>query len=346
MSRAEEGRADSSCDEEGESRGAVDGETWGDGDGTSRDAEELADRFCSALRIERGLSAHTVRAYHVDVSDYVRWAVRRGADPLAATHRDLRRYLGELDRAQYSRTTINRRLSALRGFFRWAMREGIAQADPASALQGPRLGRKLPRVISPADMARILSVHSAPAAVAGEDAAGAAERTPADMRDQALLELLYACGVRVSEASGLLSCNVDLERRQVKVFGKGSKERIVPLHDLAVSSLSAYALYARPKLVGFSDDVAFFFVSDRGGVYSTDAIRRMFKRTLVAAGVDPTFTPHDMRHTFATDLLNGGADLRSVQEMLGHSSLSTTQIYTHVSAARLKEVHHQAHPRG
>ena len=120
----------------------------------------------------------------------------------------------------------------------------------------------------------------------------------------------------------------------------------MPLHDLAVSSLGAYAAYARPKLLGFAEDVPYFFVSDRGGRYSTDAIRRMFKRTLAQAGVDPSFTPHDMRHTFATDLLNGGADLRSVQEMLGHASLSTTQIYTHVSSARLKEVHHQAHPRG
>lgn len=302
--------------------------------------EELAERFCEALRVERGLSDHTVRAYRVDVSDYLRWAARSGLDPLAATYRDLRRYLGELDRAQYSRTTINRRLSALRAFFRWLTRCGLADADPVGALQGPRLGCKLPRVISPADMARILGVHAAPR---GE---GAAERSPADMRDQALLEFLYACGARVSEASGLLLENVDFERRQVKVFGKGSKERIVPLHDLAVSSLGAYAAYARPKLLGFAEDVPYFFVSDRGGRYSTDAIRRMFKRTLAQAGVDPSFTPHDMRHTFATDLLNGGADLRSVQEMLGHASLSTTQIYTHVSSARLKEVHHQAHPRG
>ena len=264
-------------------------------DAASSDAEALAERFCASLRAERGLSEHTARAYRVDVSDYLRWAARRGIDPIAATHRDLRRYLGELDRAQYSR---------------------------------------------PADMARILSVH-APSGERGSDG----ERTPSDMRDQALLEFLYACGARVSEASALLVANVDFEQRQVKVFGKGSKEWIIPLHDMAVSSLRAYALYARPKLLGFSEE-PLFFVSDRGGRYSTDAIRRMFKRTLAQAGVDPTFSPHDMRHTFATDLLNGGADLRSVQEMLGHASLSTTQIYTHVSAARLKEVHHQAHPRG
>ena len=228
-------------------------------DAASSDAEALAERFCASLRAERGLSEHTARAYRVDVSDYLRWAARRGIDPIAATHRDLRRYLGELDRAQYSRTTVNRRLSALRAFFRWLMAAGLAPSDPVSALQGPRLGRKLPRVISPADMARILSVH----APSGERNADG-ERTPSDMRDQALLEFLYACGARVSEASALLVANVDFEQRQVKVFGKGSKERIIPLHDMAVSSLRAYALYARPKLLGFSEE-PLFVVSDRGG---------------------------------------------------------------------------------
>ena len=304
--------------------------------------ERLAEGFCDALRLERGLSPHTVRAYRVDVSDFLRWAERAGVDPLHATLRELRRYLGELDRAQYSRTTVNRRLSALRAFYRWLLEHGHVDSDPVGALQGPRQGRRLPRVICAADMARILGVH------AGTTPEGRVrDRTPRDMRDQALLELLYACGVRVSEASGLLMSDVDFDRRQVKVFGKGSKERIVPLHDLAVDSLRSYALYARPKLLeGAEGERPWCFVSNRGARYSTDAIRKMFEATLVAAGVDPTFSPHDMRHTFATDLLNGGADLRSVQEMLGHSSLSTTQIYTHVSSARLKEIHHRAHPRG
>ena len=303
--------------------------------------DELAQLFCDSLRNECGLSPHTVRAYLTDIQDYLRWAERRSEDPLRTTHRRMRRYFGELDRAQYSRTTINRRLSALRAFFRWLVDQGIVETDPASALQGPRQGRKLPRVISASDMARILSVH------AGASLDGRVqERTFADMRDQALLELLYACGARISEASGLLVSNMDFELKQVKVFGKGSKERIIPLHDMAVASLRTYAQCARPKLLEGKPDIPYFFVSNRGGKYSPDSMRKMFKRTLAEAGVDGTFSPHDMRHTFATDLLNGGADLRSVQEMLGHSSLSTTQVYTHVSAARLKEVHHQAHPRG
>lgn len=317
-----------------------DGPKGGDAAPHAAEAEGLLWGFCRSLEVERGLSPHTVRAYRVDVSDYLRWAARCGVDPLCATHRQMRRYLGELDRARYSRATVNRRLSSLRAFFRWLVQRGAVESDPAAALQGPRQARRLPRVISPSDMARILRVHS------GGGASGEGrERTPSDMRDQALLEFLYACGARVSEASGLLAANVDFQQGQAKVLGKGSKERIVPLHDLALASMREYAARARPLLLGGADS-PLFFVSSRGGRYSTDAIRAMFKRTLAEAGVDSSYSPHDMRHTFATDLLNGGADLRSVQEMLGHASLSTTQIYTHVSAARLKEVHHRAHPRG
>lgn len=314
-------------------------EAAGGGAGAVGSAEGLVEGFCRSLGTERGLSPHTVRGYRIDVEDYLRWARRCGADPLAATHRQMRRYLGELDQARYARSTINRRLSSLRAFFRWLVQQGVVEADPASVLQGPRQTRRLPRVIGPAEMARILSVHSG----AGIDGRNR-DRTPSDVRDQALLEFLYACGARVSEASGLLAADVDFQQKQAKVMGKGSKERVVPLHDLAVASMAEYAASARPVLLDGSQS-PYFFVGAKGGRYSTGSIRKMFKRTLAEAGVDAVYSPHDMRHTFATDLLNGGADLRSVQEMLGHSSLSTTQIYTHVSAARLKEAHRLAHPR-
>lgn len=301
--------------------------------------EEMVDAFCDSLRIERNASVHTVRAYRVDLMDFVRWSGREGVAPLLATHRQLRRYLSELDRAQYSRTTINRRLSALRGFYRWLNVTGATDVDPASVLQGPKQPKSLPHVIKPADMAKLLSVHGK------RDAEGRErEQSYVDMRNQALLEFLYACGARVSEASGLLEVNVDFASGQVKVFGKGSKERIVPLHDMAVSSMRAYAISARPHILkGRACD--YFFVSTRGNRMGADAMRKMFKDALRSAGLDETLSPHDMRHTFATDLLDGGADLRSVQEMLGHASLSTTQIYTHLSAGRLKQVHAQAHPR-
>lgn len=297
------------------------------------------DAFCDALVVERAASEHTVRSYRADLLDFLRWASRQGFAPLSMTHKQLRFYLGELDQARYARSTVNRHLSALRSFFRWLNVTGRTESDPASVLQGPKEPKTLPKVIRAADMARLLSIHGP------RDLDGAPrDQTPEDMRDLAVLELLYACGARVSEASGLKAADVDLDRRQVKVLGKGSKERIIPIHDLAVQAMRDYAGLARPQLLGAKAS-EFFFVSSRGNRYSTDAIRKMFKRALRAAGLDEGLSPHAMRHTFATDMLSGGADLRSVQEMLGHASLSTTQIYTHVSAERLRAVHAQAHPR-
>ena len=281
---------------------------------------ELIDAFCHAMRVERNASVHTLRAYRIDLMDFARWACRERIDILAATHRQLRRYLGELDRAQYSRTTVNRRLSALRSFFRWLNVTGIADEDPASILQGPKQPKSLPHVIRASDMVKLLTVYGK------RDAAGRErEQSSVDARNLALLEFLYACGARVSEASGLLAANVDFGSGQVKVFGKGARERIVILRDRTCD---------------------YFFVSTRGNRMGTDAIRKMFKDALRQAGLDESLSPHDMRHTFATDLLDGGADLRSVQEMLGHASLSTTQIYTHLSPGRLKQVHARTHPRG
>ncbi|MDO5117423.1 MAG: tyrosine recombinase [Eggerthellaceae bacterium] len=302
--------------------------------------ERAISAYCDSLMVERNVSVHTIRGYSSDLYDYARWAARREVDALEPTFRELRAYLAELDRAQYSRKTINRRLSSLKGFFRWLMVTGQIDKDASSVLQGPKQPKSLPHVIRPHDMVKLLRVYS------DRDLQGdPREQTPSDMRNQAILEFLYACGARVSEASGLLLSCVDFESGQVKVFGKGSKERIIPLHDLAIKSMSAYERIARPKLLK-GETSEYFFVSNRGNQMSTNAIRAMFKEALVQAGLDETLSPHSMRHTFATDMLTGGADLRSVQEMLGHASLSTTQIYTHLSASRLKEVHRQAHPRG
>jgi integrase/recombinase XerD len=248
------------------------------------------------------------------------------------TYRQVRRYLGELTQAQYSRKTINRRLSAIKGLFRWMNLTGVIDSDPVSVIQGPKSAKGLPRMIPASDMGRILTVYKD-----SDD--------PADMRNQAILEFLYACGARISEASGLMLADVEFDAKQVKVFGKGSKERIIPLHDMAVKTMKSYAWRARPVLLKGKPN-EFFFVSTRGNRMGPDAMRKMFKNTLIMAGVDTSYTPHDMRHTFATDLVEGGADLKSVQEMLGHESLSTTQIYTHLSVDHLKQAVHQAHPRG
>ena len=288
--------------------------------------------YCDVLVVERNSSQHTVRNYRLDLLDFGRWAARSSVNPLCATRRDMRSYLGDLDYAQYSRRTVNRRLSSVRSFFRWLAAEGLVESNPADVVSGPKLARSLPRTIPPADMARLLSVWR------GSD-------KPSDMRNRAILEFLYACGARISETSGLLVDNVDFDTAQVRVFGKGSKERIVPLHELAIASMRDYLFNARPELLAGKES-PYFFVSTRGNQMSPDALRKMFKQSLLAAGLDQTLSPHDMRHTFATDLVEGGADLRSVQEMLGHSSLSTTQIYTHVSISHLKEEHRRTLPRG
>ena len=300
---------------------------------------DLLDSFVDTLRVERNASEHTIRSYKTDLEAYLRWCERRSVSPLAITHRQLRNYLGEMDAAQYARTTINRRLSSLRGFYAWLTLTGVVDADPTSALNGPKQSRHLPHVLQTEQMTRLLAVHGP------VDAMGASRnQSITDLRDQAILEFLYACGARISEASGLKLGDVDFSSRLVKVLGKGDKERIIPLHALCIRTMREYLDVARPTLLSDKQSDS-FFVSTRGNPMSSDAMRKMFKATVRAAGLDERLSPHDMRHTFATDLLDGEADLRSVQEMLGHSSLSTTQIYTHLSPARLKDVHEQAHPR-
>ena len=304
------------------------------------DIAYLIERFAIAYKAEHNSSDNTLRAYHIDLSDYAAWAQRVGVDALHPTHRQLRRYLSQLEQAQYARSTINRRLSALRTFFQWLNVSGIVSEDPASALSGPKQPQRLPHHIRPEDMVKLLGVYAKRVDADGQDA-----RTPAEMRNQALLEFLYACGARISEASGLQLSAVDFDAGYCKVVGKGSKERIVPLHDLALRSMRTYLLVARPKLVA-GKACPYFFVSTRGNQMGPDAMRKMFKQALAAAGLPATITPHDMRHTFATDVLAGGADLRSVQEMLGHASLSTTQLYTHTTPERLEREHRRARPRG
>ncbi|MBQ9004655.1 MAG: tyrosine recombinase [Eggerthellaceae bacterium] len=300
---------------------------------------ELLDEYIETLRVERNDSVHTMRAYRADLEAYLRWCARHGIDPLSVTHRQLRSYLGELDAARYARATINRHLSSLKGFYQWMDLRGIIEVDPASVLAGPKQSRHLPHVLRHAEMDRLLAVHGPV-----DEAGNPREQSARDIRDQAILELLYACGARVSETAGLQLGDIDFSSKLVKVFGTGRKERIIPIHDICVETLRRYLGEARPVLLGSKTSDS-LFVSSRGNPMSADAIRKMFKATVRAAGLDDRLSPHDMRHTFATDLLDGEADLRSVQEMLGHSRLSTTQIYTHLSPARLKQVHSQAHPR-
>lgn len=294
------------------------------------DAHEVVDRFLTHLRVEQGSSPHTVRAYASDLAAYLAWSERSGIDPIAPTHRQLRGYLAELDRARYSRRTIARRLSAVRSMFAFAVREGLVASDPASVLASPKLPKRLPKTVPDDLLTRLLDAPD--------------PTTPTGVRDRAVLELLYATGVRVSELSGLALGDLDLAQGQLTVMGKGSKERLLPLHAEAVARLRAYLASGRPSLAGSSSGDR-VFLSSRGAQLSSDAIRRMMHRHLQRLGEDTSITPHTLRHTFATRLLEGGADLRTVQELLGHIALSTTQIYTHVSVRRLRDIHKDAHPR-
>lgn len=300
------------------------------GSSSASDPQVLVDRFLTHVRVEKGASAHTVRAYATDLARYLEWAERTGVDPVRLDHRKLRRYLAELDRARYARTTIARRLSAVRSFFSYLVTEGFVDSDPSTIISTPKTTSRLPRVVAGDELSALLDAPSAD--------------TPAGLRDRAVLELLYASGLRVSELSTLTMSGLDLSQGQLTVTGKGAKERVVPLHRYAAGRIRAYLDGGRPAFArGQCAD--WVFLSARGNRLSEDAVRRLFRRYVNQIGARTSLSPHAMRHTFATHMLDQGADLRTVQELLGHVALSTTQIYTHVSMKRLQDVHRNAHPR-
>ena len=296
--------------------------------------------FLAYLSDERRFSPRTILAYRTDLARFTDFWEREFGEPAAARARlskvdtlAVRSYLAALHRAGLKNRSIARHLSTLRSFFRWACREGELEKNPARGLLSPRVPRSLPRAMTLADTESLL-------------AASAAEAVPE--REKALFELLYATGLRVSEAAGLDLEDVDLASRLARVLGKGSKERIVPFGEQAEDALRAY-LPVRAALCAGSgaspEGGEALFVNRRGGRLTTRSMARLLKRRLAAAGLPQDISPHALRHTFATHLLQAGADLRSIQELLGHASLSTTQKYTHLDAARLAEVYRGAHPK-
>lgn len=295
-----------------------------------RGSEQLVDEFLQSLSVERNLSPHTLRAYATDLGGFLRWASRENLHVLDADHRQLRRYLAELDQARYSRRTIARRLAAVRAFYRYLVMRGYSPGSPAAVLGTPKTPRKLPSV-APTELLERLIENPDPATATG-------------LRDRAILELLYATGIRVSELAGVDLGDLDLAGGALRVMGKGARERIVPLHPMAVRRVREYITSGRPQLLG-SRSADALFLNRRGSRLSDGGTRRMLGRHLADIGSEMHLTPHALRHTFATHLLEGGADLRTVQELLGHVALSTTQIYTHVSTTHLREVHKGAHPR-
>jgi integrase/recombinase XerC len=299
---------------------------------------DAVDGFTRYLAAQRGHSAHTRRAYRADVTGMLRHAVRHGTTDLRAVDLGvLRAWLGTQADRGLSRATLARRSAAARAFLRWAHREGLIGADPSVRLASPRVARSLPTVLTTESAARLLDT----ARQQVEDADPA--RRPAALRVWAAAELLYGSGVRVGE---LVACDVrdvDLGERLVRVLGKGGKERVVPFGVPAARAVDAWLVRGRPEL-DRADSPAALFLGDRGGRWGQRQARESVHRLAAAAGVDDV-APHALRHSAATHLLAGGSDLRSVQEVLGHSDLGTTQRYTHVDADRLQQVFRQAFPR-
>lgn len=300
---------------------------------------ELVDAFAEHLALGRNLSTHTVRAYRGDLADLIGFLTDRGVSDWSAVDlRTLRTWLADQHGRGAERTTLARRTTAVRVFFAWLHEHGWVPSDVAAALRSPRTGRRLPPTLDRGATATIFA--------ALEDRIGSADDPVAHalaLRDRALVEVLYSSGVRVSELCALDRCDLDHERGLARVHGKGGKDRSVPLGGPAERALHAW-LDARHLLAGpaASDAV---FVGRRGSRIDPRVVRRVVHEALAAVPDAPDLGPHGLRHAMATHLLEGGADLRTVQEVLGHSSLGTTQIYTHVTNDRLRDAFRQAHPR-
>ncbi|WP_110181717.1 tyrosine recombinase XerC [Nocardioides solisilvae] len=287
------------------------------------------------LAVERDLSSHTVRAYLQDVSGMLQHAALLGHEELEEIDlRTLRSWLAKQQTLGRSRRTVARRASAVRRFTAWLARTGRTTGDPGASLLSPKLDRTLPSVLRADEAADLMRV----AAERADDG------TPLGLRDAALLEVLYATGVRVGELVGLDLDDVDTERRVLRVLGKGRKERVVPYGQPAALALAAWTGRGRPALLGGASGPA-LFLGARGGRVDPRVVRSVVHARLRDVPGAPDMGPHGLRHTVATHLLEGGADLRSVQELLGHASLSTTQLYTHVTTDRLRRAYRQAHPR-
>ncbi|MFC8304803.1 tyrosine recombinase XerC [Specibacter sp. NPDC057265] len=286
-------------------------------------------------RTERGRSEHTLRAYGGDVDSLLIHAVTEGNVALSDVDlASLRRWLGQQSAEGLSRSTLARRTATVRSFMSWAQREGLLAVDPALRLRAPQRGKSLPAVLQQQQLRRLM-----------DDLLAAAETLePLPLRDLAMVELLYGTGIRVGELAGLDVLDINRERRTIKVLGKGNKERTVPFGVPADRAVARWLELGRPKLVQPHSSAA-LFLGQRGGRIDQRTVRTVVDRLLGKLGDTSATGPHTLRHTAATHLLDGGADLRAVQEILGHSSLATTQLYTHVSVERLRESYRTAHPR-
>ncbi|MGI6357305.1 MAG: site-specific tyrosine recombinase XerD [Bacillota bacterium] len=293
--------------------------------------QQLVEDYLAYLSVERGLAKNTLAAYGRDLRAYVRFLHSHSLTRLSDTSREtVRAYLEQLHNRGRAASTISRNLAAIKSFYQFMVREDRLSVDPTEHLQSPKVEKRLPHVMSLTEVEALLSQPSSD--------------EPASQRDKAMLEVLYATGIRVSELVSLDTNDINLEVGYLRCLGKGNKERIVPLGSVAIRALSHYLEQGRPKLVRSSGEMA-LFVNQHGRRLTRQGFWKIIKRYAKEAKIEDSITPHTLRHSFATHLLENGADLRSVQEMLGHADISTTQIYTHVTRNRLKEVYLKAHPR-
>lgn len=290
---------------------------------------EAFDKFIDYLKAERNASRYTVRNYEADLLGFFSFLREENIQSLEEVDKNtLRDYLWQLMERGFARTSISRKLSAVRSFYRYLQREELVSVSPAATISSPKLDRKLPEFLSQEESTRLVEAPDL--------------STPAGLRDRAFLELLYAAGLRVSELVSLNTTQINLETREIRVWGKGAKERIVLMGDPATRALAVYLADGRPRLAGVLTEA--LFLNQDGGRLTVRSVQSFVKAYARLAGIEKDVHPHMVRHTFATHLLNGGADLRVVQELLGHASLSSTQIYTHVSKSQARKVYLSAHP--
>jgi integrase/recombinase XerD len=300
-------------------------------DSVSSTELELITQYMDALWLERGLSANTLSSYRTDLITFSDWLKTRNQVLLATNEVTVQNYLAHRFEQAISARSVARSLSCLRGFYNYCLRENKIECNPTATIQNPKLGRPLPKSLTEHDVELLLAAPDI------TDAIG--------LRDKAMIELIYATGLRVSELVGLGLLQVNLRQGVVRVTGKGGKERLVPIGEEAIHWLTSYLNTARPELLS-SKPSEVLFPSNRGRQMTRQTFWYRIKHWAGVAGIDKSLSPHVLRHAFATHLLNHGADLRVVQLLLGHADLSTTQIYTYVAQARMKELHAQHHPRG
>ncbi len=291
--------------------------------------DQLLDQFINQLKVERGLAANTILAYNHDLMGFFEFLKRRGVSPVQVNQDDLLSFIAE-KKTQLSPRSLVRNLVSIRMFYRFLVTEGKIDSNPARLMGIPKMYRYLPDILSRDEVEAFLLQPDT--------------QTVLGKRDKAILELLYATGLRVTELISLKMTGINLEVGFIRTIGKGSKERIIPMGTKAMDSLKEYLTDSRPSFPK-KEEFSYIFLNSRGRPMTRQGLWKIIKSYALKAGITKTVTPHTVRHSFATHLLEGGADLRSIQIMLGHSDISTTQIYTHIARERLKEIHERYHPR-